>query len=459
MDLSKSILKQFLTSRDLGSVEFDRHFQIVAVDATASRILRSLGHADHEKRLLDVFPELIGSEDIAQEIINTQSGNLRLDYINRTDPSGQPVFVNLIVLGGNTPGCGLVIIENVTYIARAIQAMNQQRYDLFLYQRNQEFRTEFLNNSILGNSKAILKVRETIQKISSFPNATVLLMGETGTGKNLAARVVHLSSMPRAAPFVHINCAALPEHLIEAELFGYEKGSFTHAITARPGLFEEAGNGSIFLDEIGEIPLYTQAKLLSVLETKQVRRLGSNKTIDVNARIIAATNKDLQKAVQQKTFREDLFYRLNIVFIDLPPLRKMGDDIILIAEYLRKRFNVEFGKQVRRFSTRAKKLLLDYTWPGNVRELSNCIERAMIFNESNSIEPESLTISNQFGDPPLDGTQQFIIPPDGINLEDVERRLITAALKQAGNNKSKAARLIGLTRDTLRYRLEKYNLS
>ena len=137
----------------------------------------------------------------------------------------------------------------------------------------------------------------------------------------------------------------------------------------------------------------------------------------------------------------------------------MGDDIILIAEYLRKRFNVEFGKQVRRFSTRAKKLLLDYTWPGNVRELSNCIERAMIFNESDSIEPESLTISNQFGDPPLDGTQQFIIPPDGINLEDVERRLITAALKQAGNNKSKAARLIGLTRDTLRYRLEKYNLS
>jgi transcriptional regulator with PAS, ATPase and Fis domain len=353
----------------------------------------------------------------------------------------------------------LVIIENVTYIARAIQAMNQQRYDLFLYQRNQEFRTEFLNNSILGNSKAILKVRETIQKISSFPNATVLLMGETGTGKNLAARVVHLSSMPRAAPFVHINCAALPEHLIEAELFGYEKGSFTHAITARPGLFEEAGNGSIFLDEIGEIPLYIQAKLLSVLETKQVRRLGSNKTIDVNARIIAATNKDLQKAVQQKTFREDLFYRLNIVFIDLPPLRKMGDDIILIAEYLRKRFNVEFGKQVRRFSTRAKKLLLDYTWPGNVRELSNCIERAMIFNESDSIEPESLTISNQFGDPPLDGTQQFTIPPDGINLEDVERRLITAALKQAGNNKSKAARLIGLTRDTLRYRLEKYNLS
>ncbi len=455
----KNILKQLLTSRDLGSVEFDRQLQIVAVDAIAALILQSFGHADHEKNLLNVFPELIGSEGIAQEIINTQTGDLRLDYINRTDPSGQPIFFNMIVLGSDTPGCGLVIIENVTDIARAFQAMNQQRYDLFLYQRNQEFRREFLNNSILGNSEAILKVRETIQKISGYPNATVLLTGETGTGKNLAARVVHLSAMPRGAPFVHINCAALPEHLIEAELFGYEKGAFTHAVTARPGLFEEASNGSIFLDEIAEIPVSIQAKLLSVLETKQVRRLGSNKTFDVNARIIAATNKDIQKEVQQKTFREDLFYRLNIVGIDLPPLRKMGDDIILIAEYLQKLFNVEFGKQVQQFSPRAKKLLLDYTWPGNVRELSNCIERAMIFIESDKIESESLTISNQFGSPPLDGTQQFTLPPGGISLEDVERQLIMAALKQTGNNKSKAARLVGLTRDTLRYRMEKFNLS
>ncbi len=444
----KSTLKQYLASRNLGSIEFDRQFQIVASDAAASHILKFLGHADHEKDLLNLFPELVGSEDIAREIINAQTGDLRLDYINRTDPSGQPVFVNMTVLSSDMPGCGLVVIENVTDIAGAIQAINQQRYDLFLYQRNQEFRKEFLNNSILGNSKVILKVRETIKKISGFPNATVLLTGETGTGKNLTARVVHLSSMPRGAPFVHINCAALPEHLIEAELFGYEKGAFTHA--------------SIFLDEIAEIPVNIQAKLLSVLETKQVRRLGSNKTIDVNARIIAATNKDLQREVQQKNFREDLFYRLNIVCIDLPPLRKMGDDIILIADYLRKLFNVEFGKQVRRFSPPAKKLLIDYNWPGNVRELSNCIERAMIFIETDTIESESLTISNtisnQFGSLPLDGTQQFTLPASGISLEDVERQLILAALKQAGNNKSKAARLVGLTRDTLRYRLEKYHL-
>jgi len=454
----KSTLKQYLASRNLGSIEFDRQFQIVASDAAASHILKFLGHADHEKDLLNLFPELVGSEDIAREIINAQTGDLRLDYINRTDPSGQPVFVNMTVLSSDMPGCGLVVIENVTDIAGAIQTINQQRYDLFLYQRNQEFRKEFLNNSILGNSKVILKVRETIKKISGFPNATVLLTGETGTGKNLTARVVHLSSMPRGAPFVHINCAALPEHLIEAELFGYEKGAFTHAVTARPGLFEEATNGSIFLDEIAEIPVNIQAKLLSVLETKQVRRLGSNKTIDVNARIIAATNKDLQREVQQKNFREDLFYRLNIVCIDLPPLREMGDDIILIADYLRKLFNVEFGKQVRRFSPPAKKVLIDYSWPGNVRELSNCIERAMIFIEIDTIESESLTISNQFGSLPLDGTQQFTLPAGGISLEDVERQLILAALKQAGNNKSKAARLVGLTRDTLRYRLEKYHL-
>jgi transcriptional regulator with PAS, ATPase and Fis domain len=452
------ILEQLLKSRNWGAITFDRMFHVVQIDYTATQILQSLKVSAKKESIIDLFPEFIGIEDFIQQIIASQTGSYRLDYINRTDKSGQEKYLNLIVLAQENADSGLVLIEDVTDQARALKAFNQQRYDLLLYQRNQEFRREFLSNSILGNSEAIQGVRNTIQKVSKVPPATVLLVGETGTGKNLVARVIHHSSMPQDAPFVHINCAALPEHLIEAELFGYERGAFTHAIAPKPGLFEEARNGTIFLDEIGELPLNMQAKLLSVLETKEVRRLGSNKSIEFKARIISATNKDLQKEVIQKTFREDLYYRLNVVLIHLPPLRGLGNDIILIAEHLLKMFNIELHKQVAGFSPEAKTRLLNYAWPGNVRELSNCLERTMIFIEKETIGPEDLTLFNQERSLPLKDAQPITLPPDGIVLDDLERQLITAALKQTGNNKSQAARLLGLTRDTLRYRLEKFKL-
>jgi transcriptional regulator with PAS, ATPase and Fis domain len=245
---------------------------------------------------------------------------------------------------------------------------------------------------------------------------------------------------------------------LESELFGYEKGAFTHATVSRSGLFEEAQGGTVFLDEIGELPLNMQAKLLHVLETKKFRRLGSNKIIEVKARLISATNRDLQKEVSRKEFREDLFYRLNVVLIQLPPLRELGEDIILIATHLLKIFNIEFKKQVKGFTEDARQLLLTYQWPGNVRELSNCLERTMIFIEKDWIEaPDLVVFQPSFAQTVSDGLL-WTVPPDGIVLEDVERQLITSALKQAGKNKSKAARLLGLTRDTLRYRLEKYQL-
>jgi transcriptional regulator with PAS, ATPase and Fis domain len=265
--------------------------------------------------------------------------------------------------------------------------------------------------------------------------------------------------MPAEAPFVEINCAALPEHLIESELFGYEKGAFTHATAERRGLFEEAAGGTIFLDEIGDLPLKLQAKLLSVLESKKFRRLGSNKPIEVKARIISATNRDLKKEVNRKMFREDLFYRLNVISITLPPLRVLKEDILIIATHLLKVFNIEFKKQVKGFSKNARQALLNYSWPGNVRELSNCLERTMIFIEKDWIEASDLVIYEQLSLRPEPTMQQWTLPNDGIVLEDLERHLIDSALQRTGNNKSKAARLLGLTRDTLRYRLEKYKLS
>jgi len=246
--------------------------------------------------------------------------------------------------------------------------------------------------------------------------------------------------------------------LIEAELFGYEKGAFTHAASAKPGLLEAADGGTLFLDEIGELPLNMQAKLLSTIESKSFRRLGSTRQRKAEMRIIAATNRDLKAEVAAKTFREDLFFRLNVVSISLPPLRELGEDVILIAERFVELFNIQLNKRVKGFSSAARKALLGHLWPGNVRELSNCIERAMIFIEASEIDVQDLALIA----PAADGAETdpvcWTVPPAGIDLEEVERRLILSALEQAGNNKSKAARLLGLTRHTLRYRMEKHGL-
>ena len=380
----------------------------------------------------DFFPELTGNEDFLRQVVQQKKNNFRLDFVNRTVDDERPIFFNLLVLPADQKNQGLLILENVTDQAFVAQEINQQRYELYLYKRDPEFRKQFLSESILGQSEAIERIRETIQKLSKFPSATVLLMGETGSGKNLAARVLHYSSMSADAPFVEINCAALPEHLIESELFGYEKGAFTHAVTA---------------------------KLLNALESKQFRRLGSTKPIEADLRVIAATNRDLQNEVNEKRFREDLFYRLNVVLITMPPLRELGADIMIISEYLLKLFNVEFKKNVNGFSEDARQLLLSYSWPGNVRELSNCLERAMIFADKDTLDASELVISGSQARQGQQQARQWTVPPGGIVLEDVERQLIMSALEQSGHNKSKAARLLSLTRDTLRYRLDKYQLS
>lgn len=452
-------LEQLLAYKKLGTVVFDEQFHIVEADKRAQEIFVSIGPRLSKSNLLDFFPELIGSEEFIKQIIHQQKSDFYLEFINRSTDDERATYFNLLVLPDEQPNHGLLILENVTDQALAAQELNQQRYELFLYKSDSEFRKQFLSESILGNSEAIQLIRETIQKLSKFPSATVLLMGETGSGKNLAARVLHYSSMSADAPFVEINCAALPEHLIESELFGYEKGAFTHAVTAKRGLLEEAQGGTLFLDEIGEMPLNMQAKLLNALETKQFRRLGSTKSIEVDIRVIAATNRNLQNEVEEKRFREDLFYRLNVVSMTMPPLRELGADIMIISEYLLKLFNVEFKKDVKGFTEDARQILLGYSWPGNVRELSNCLERAMIFADQDTLDASELIISGTQARPGKHQAHQWTVPPGGIVLEDVERQLIFSALEQSGHNKSKAARLLGLTRDTLRYRLDKYQLS
>jgi transcriptional regulator with PAS, ATPase and Fis domain len=445
---------RLLALKKMGLLVFDRQFRILQIDRYGEKMIRSIGEPPVADSLLSVFPEFIGSEEDIQKVLLGKKKDYRLDYVNRVDEAGITRYVHLLVLRHIESEVGLLVIEDVSEKGLAVQLANQQRYEWFLLKRDDEHRKKRLVESIIGKSPAIKAVRHMVQKLRSAPKATVLIVGETGTGKSHTARVIHESTTRAEIPFVEINCAALPHHLIESELFGYEKGAFTHAIAAKPGLLEEARGGTIFLDEIGELPLSVQSKLLAALETKRFRRLGSTTLNEVNARFIAATNRDLQKAVEDKTFREDLYYRLNVVSLTLPPLRTMGSDILLLADHFIKMFNVELKKSVKGLDPQARQVLLNHAWLGNVRELSNCLERAMIFIETEYIQATDLALFERDSSP----HQKWTVPPGGIVLDEVERNLISSALNRTNNNKSKAARLLGLSRDTLRYRMEKYGL-
>jgi transcriptional regulator with PAS, ATPase and Fis domain len=451
-------LKNLLDQKGFGALFFDGRLRLVEASSTAQHLLSLDPPTSPYALITDIFPELVGIEVQLEQIVAKQESVYRLDHVNRIDKPGQLRYLNLLLMACPEKDRGLLVVEDVTDSALTLQADNQQRYDLYLYRTSIEHRRNQIGRSILGQSAAIEHIIQTVQQLSHIPSATVLLMGETGTGKNLAARMIHESAMAADAPFVEINCAALPEQLIEAELFGYDKGAFTHAVSAKPGLLEAAHGGTLFLDEIGELPINMQAKLLSTIESKAFRRLGSTRQRQVNLRIIAATNRDLRMEIAAKTFREDLFYRLNVVSITLPPLRELGEDILLIGDRFVEMLNIQFNKKVKGFSPAARKALLAHHWPGNVRELSNCIERAMIFINDDQIDIHDLVLMTPAAGA-VDGAQQpWTVPSSGIELEEVERSLILSALEQADNNKSKAARLLGLTRHTLRYRMEKHGL-
>ncbi len=308
---------------------------------------------------------------------------------------------------------------------------------------------------IVGESAAMIGVRALLQKVASSPASTVLLTGESGTGKDLAAKVIHYASDRAGRPFMNITCSALPEALLESELFGHERGAFTGADRQKRGLLETADGGTVFLDEIGEMVPGLQAKLLRFLEEKTFKRVGGAVDIRVDARVIAATNRQLEDEVRQGKFREDLYYRLNVLPILLPPLRARTEDIPLLVNYYVDSYNAEFRKRVRGVTPDAMERLRTYGWPGNVRELRNAVERAMLLAEEDVLAPANFPVASS-GAGRL--TERVDLPPGGIDLEQLERSLVMQALERSGWNQTRAAALLGLNRDQIRYRIEKFKL-
>ena len=313
---------------------------------------------------------------------------------------------------------------------------------------------------VIAESGPMREVLNFVRRVSASEATTILLEGENGTGKDLIAKTLHYQSARQAEPFIAINCAAIPETLLESELFGYEKGAFTDARSQKRGIFELADKGTLFLDEIGEIPLMLQAKLLRVLEEQNFRRLGGLKDIHLDLRVVAATNKNLREAVKEGAFRQDLYFRLNVIQILIPPLRDREEDILPLTRFFIEHYNRKFKRNIEGVSDAAANLLLAHDWPGNVRELRNAIERAMILEDSALITPPSLpiTVSRPEGDMPVPVSIIQELPADGLSLEDHERTLLARALEKTSGNQTQAARLLRITRDTLRYKMKKFNL-
>ena len=313
---------------------------------------------------------------------------------------------------------------------------------------------------VIAESPGMREVLNFVRRVAASEAVTILLEGENGTGKDLIAKTLHYQSLRQAEPFIAINCAAIPDSLLESELFGYEKGAFTDARSQKRGIFELADKGTLFLDEIGEIPLMLQAKMLRVLEEQSFRRLGGLKDIKLDLRVIAATNKNLREAVKEGAFRQDLYFRLNVIQILIPPLRDRLEDIVPMTRFFIDHYNRKFKRNIEGVTDGAAKLLISHDWPGNVRELRNAIERAMILEESSLITPPSLPIAIARPESSLAAVAPMgiEIPTDGLSLEDNERTLLGRALEKTNGNQTQAARLLRITRDTLRYKMKKFNL-
>ncbi|HYW41737.1 MAG TPA: sigma 54-interacting transcriptional regulator [Bryobacteraceae bacterium] len=314
---------------------------------------------------------------------------------------------------------------------------------------------------VIAESAVMLEILNFVRRIAASDAATILLDGENGTGKDLIAKTLHYQSLRQAEPFIAVNCAAIPDTLLESELFGYERGAFTDARAQKRGIFELADRGTLFLDEIGEIPMVLQAKLLQVLEAQTIRRVGGLTDIQLDLRVVAATNKNLREAVKTGAFRQDLYFRLNVIQITVPPLRQRTADIQPLARFFIEHYNRKFKRSIAGLSDLAVKMLLSYDWPGNVRELRNAIERGMILEESALITSSSLpvAISRPGGHVPPGIPENTDIHKEWTALEDSERSLLARALQQTGGNQTRAARLLGVTLDTLRYKKRKLDLS
>ena len=345
----------------------------------------------------------------------------------------------------------------VTVVRKALEVQDLREENVRL---REELGHRYKFDSIVGNSPKMQEILAAVARVAPT-RSTVLLCGESGVGKDMIARAIHHHSPRAAMPFVKINCTAIPETLMESELFGYEKGAFTGAAAARAGKFEQADGGTVFLDEIGDGPAAIQLKRLRVLQERELERLGSNKTRAVDVRVIAATNVDLRRALEEGNFREDLYYRLNVFPITIPPLRERREDIPPLAEYFLDKCAAELGSAVSRIAPEAMRKLVDYEWSGNVRELENVIERALVLATGDELQPEDIRLdfAPRRSVAAVNGaTEGAEFLAEGVTLDEHEKTLIREALRRANGNKSQAARLLGLTRNALRYRLSQMGL-
>ncbi|RJP61210.1 MAG: sigma-54-dependent Fis family transcriptional regulator [Candidatus Auribacter fodinae] len=364
-------------------------------------------------------------------------------------------------------------VNNTLKNVDVLKQLDSVKTELEQFKEIERLRQKVQNplDAILGNSKAIRDMKKTIKKIVDSSATTVLVQGESGSGKELVARAIHYASNRKDKPFIDVNCTSIPDELLESELFGHEKGAFTDAKKEKKGLFELANGGTLFLDEIGDMKFSMQAKLLRVLQEKFFKRVGGTKNINIDVRIVAATNKDLLKEVEKGNYREDLYYRLNVIPIYCPPLRQRGDDVILLTKSFVEHFNKHFGKNVTNIDSRAEELLLSYSWPGNVRELRNIIERAILLESEDVLLPEHLSITPSassvaarldddeeeitLSDADFDGEPEF---NESWTLDDMENWFIQKVLVKYNWNKNLVAKKLGINRTTLYTKIKKYNL-
>ncbi|HEY5999033.1 MAG TPA: sigma-54 dependent transcriptional regulator [bacterium] len=478
-----------------------------------------------KERILVVDDEYLIRWSLQQELAKdgyevwvAEDGESALRLVRETPPDLVLLDIQLPGMGGievlqkikaAEPEVVVIMITAYGMVDTAVQAMRAGAYDYLnkpfnlegvklsirkgleasrlrgeVQRLRQEQQARFSLDRVVAESAAMRAVLEMVSRVASSGASTVLLQGESGTGKDLVAKALHYTGARAERPFMAINCASLPEQLLESEVFGHERGAYTDAKGAKKGLFELADGGTVFLDEIGEMRLDLQAKLLRAIEEKSFRRIGGVKDIQVDVRVIAASNKDLDAERRAGRFREDLFYRLNVVPIRLPPLRERPDDILPLAAYYMRVFNREFAKQVTGLAPAAEAALLRYRWPGNVRELKNVLERAILLHAGTVVEaadlpPEILgpvapavaappaaspAAGEAHGAAPADasaaapGTLGIVIPPGGLSLDRLEDDLVRQALEQTRGNQTKASQLLGISRDSLRYRMKKMGL-
>jgi two-component system, NtrC family, response regulator AtoC len=353
-----------------------------------------------------------------------------------------------------------VDLEELKLLADRAREHSQLQLELSYHRRRAATDVPF--GAVLGESPAMRAVLEQARQIATLDETPpVLVIGETGTGKGLVARTIHAGSRRASKPFIEVNCTAIPATLMEAELFGHERGAFTDAKESRMGLFEAAEGGFLFLDEVGDVELSLQGKLLKAVEERTVRRVGGIRDRKIDVRILAATNRDLERESQRERFRRDLYFRLAVILLRLPPLRERGEDVLTLAQHFLRRFSAKYGKQAERLDPRARDRLLSYPWPGNVRELSHVIERAVLWSKGPMLDVEHLALEVPPDRAETGSDGAAVLPtnrPAGMELEQWERSLIEQALRESDGNQTRAAQRLGISRDTLRYRLKKYGI-